>query len=56
MRDESLESDPGDPTHEEDESEESLDDDMIETDADPIDTEVEDADFFLGEEGGGEDA
>jgi hypothetical protein len=32
------------------------DDDMIEPDADPIDTEVEDADFFLGEEGGGEDA
>lgn len=32
------------------------DDDMIESDADPLDTEVEDADFFLGEEGGGEDA
>ena len=24
------------------------DDDMIEPDADPIDTEIEDADFFLG--------
>ena len=26
------------------------DDDMIEPDADPIDTEIEDADFFLGTE------
>jgi hypothetical protein len=57
MRDESFEDeDAGDPTHEEDETEKSLGDDMIESDADPLDTEVEDADFFLGDEGGGEDA
>jgi hypothetical protein len=57
MRDESFDDDdPGDPTHEEDETEKSLGDDMIESDADPLDTEVEDADFFLGDEGGGEDA
>jgi hypothetical protein len=35
---------------------EPLHDDMIEDDAAPLDTDVEDADFFLGEEGGGEDA
>jgi len=60
MRDEELERDPGnpgdEPAEDDEDSDEPFHDDMIEDDADPIDTEVEDADFFLGEEGGGEDA
>ncbi len=56
MSESEFERDPAPLDEGEGEADEPLHDDMIEDDADPLDTEVEDADFFLGDEGGGEDA